>query len=164
MDALKLLEELVWHRDCSNTKMPPEYVPRTKFSDKNTNSFTRAVITWLKIHGCQAERVSNTGRYIQGKEVRRGMYGVIRTKGKFIKGTGQNGTSDVHSTIPVIINGNKIGLSAKWEIKCKYTKDKKRIEQVEYKEMVENAGGLVCFVRDFDEFVNKFHEIMDKYK
>lgn len=163
LTALQLLTEIAWERDCAKTQMPKDYVPKTKFSDKDTNSLTRAVTAWLEIHGFQVERVANQGRYIQGKEIQRGFYGVVRTKGKFIKGQGTAGTSDVHSIMPITVNGNKIGLAVKWEIKCKYTKDRVSKEQIKYKDKVEGVGGVVYFITDFDDFVNKFNELMEKY-
>jgi hypothetical protein len=139
------------------------YPVATVHKDTDTNSLTRAVKRCLELHEAQCERVANKGTYIPGKVVSKGFYGATQTKGKFIPGQGRNGTSDLHSTIPVVINGNKLGLSVKWEIKCLATKDKIRPNQIDYTKEVEQAGGLVYFVRTFDEFVAQYKSLMVKY-
>lgn len=150
--------------DIVKAKYPHNPYPvATVHKDTDTNSLTRAVKRWLEIHGAQCERVANKGTYIPGKTVSKGFYGTTQTKGKFIPGQGRNGTSDLHSTIPVVIGGQRVGLSVKWEIKCKYTKDTKKKEQIEYAEEVREAGGIVYFVTDFDNFIKQYNELLNKY-
>lgn len=142
MTNLQRLTLLVWERDCSKTSMPPDYVPKTKYTDKTANGLTKCVIEWIKLHGGQAERINTTGRYIEGKEVTRGFYGVVRTKGKYIPGTGTKGSSDISSTIK--------GKSVKWEIKMN---DKQSEAQKKYEADIKAAGGYYFIVHNFDEFI-----------
>ncbi len=151
--TLKDLSELEWKYQCSKTQMRPDYVPKTKFTDQNTNGLTKCVMTFLQLHGCQCERVANMGMYIPPKEYK-DVAGFTRFigKGKWRKGSGTNGTSDVHSTVPIKINGITVGISVKWEIKCKVTKDKVSDKQIDYKQTVTDSGGFVYFVPDFETF------------
>ncbi len=58
------------------------YLVSPKFRDDNTNDLTKCIISFCYILGIRTERVANTGRNLNGK---------------WIKGTGMNGTADVHA-------------------------------------------------------------------
>ncbi len=163
--TLKELSEAVHREECKRHKMPPEYISLVKFKDTSTNELTKCVMAFLLLHGCQRERVANTGRYIPAKEYK-DVLGITRQmgKGKWIKGSGVNGTSDVHSTVPIMVNGIRVGVSVKWEIKCKATKDKIRDKQPEYKQKVDAAGGFVYYVPDFETFYKHWIELHEQFK
>ena len=131
--------------------LPETLIIKTKFSDKDTNSLTRSVVRWLELHGAQVERINTTGRYLPGKTISKGFYGNVNMKGKYIPSTSTSGSADLSSTI----NGKSI----KWEIKCKYTKDRVRPKQLEYAESVRNAGGLYFIVTDFENFIEQYNSI-----
>jgi len=149
LTALKLLEELVYVRDCAKTKMPPEYVPRTKFTDLTANGLTKAIITWIEIHGGQAERINTQGTYLKGKTVGVGMYGVKHLQGKYIPSGSTKGSADISATIK--------GKSVKIEVKI--GRDRQSADQKKYQQAIENAGGQYWLVRTFDEFINKYNEL-----
>jgi hypothetical protein len=148
MYSLKDLSEQLWVIDCSKTKMPPDYVVRTKFSDKTANGLTKAIITFLKLHGCQAERISNTGRYIDDTRIVTDVIGFKRKigSGKYIKGTGTNGTADISATIR--------GKSVKIEVKI--GKDRQSDAQKKYQDDIERAGGLYWIAKDFESFITQY--------
>ena len=146
--TLKELSILDWETRCKTTSMRPDYVPKEVFSDKTANKLTKAVITFLRLKGCQAERVANSGRYIDESKIVTDVLGNKRKigTGKYIKGSGVNGTADIASTIPVTINNVKVGIKVAWEVKMK---DKQSEAQKIYQTSVEQAGGFYFIIHNF---------------
>ena len=137
-----------WEYACSRTKLPPDYVVRTKYNDSTANGLTKCVIDYINLSGGQAERISNTGRYIDESRIVTDVLGNRKKigTGKYIKGTGTNGTADISATFK--------GKSIKIEIKMK---DKQSEAQKEYQQMIERAGGIYFICHNFDEFLDKFN-------
>ena len=131
--------------------MRSDYVPKEVFSDKTANKLTKAVIRYLQLNGYQAERISNMGRYIDESKVVTDAVGFTRRigSGKYIKGTGTNGTADISSTIA--------GRSVKIEIKI--GADKQSEAQKKYQTDVERAGGLYWIVKDWNGFIEQIHPL-----
>lgn len=153
---------MLHHKDqCSRTKMQPSYVPKKIFTDKTANGLTTCVIAFLNLAGMQAERISNSGRYLQGKSISRGFFGSVHTPGKFIPGSGRNGTADISSTITVSIGGKIAGLSVKWEVKMS---DKQSEAQKEYEAEVQAAGGRYYIIHNWTEFWNKYSSLLKEFK
>jgi len=149
--TLKELITLKWEEDCNKTKMPPEYVPRTKFSDKTANELTKAVITFIKLKGGQAERISNTGRYVDDSKIFTDVIGRTRKigSGKYIKGSGTNGTADISATI----NGRSV------KIEIKIGADRQSEAQKKYQDDVERAGGIYLIAKTWEGFINEYNKI-----
>jgi len=149
--TLKELITLKWEEDCNKTKMPPEYVPRTKFSDKTANELTKAVITFIKLKGGQAERISNTGRYVDYSKIFTDVIGRTRKigSGKYIKGSGTNGTADISATI----NGRSV------KIEIKIGADRQSEAQKKYQDDVERAGGIYLIAKTWEGFINEYNKI-----
>jgi hypothetical protein len=124
--------------------MRPDYVVKTKFTDKTANGLTKAIIAWINLNGYQAERISTTGRYIDNSKVVTDVLGNRKKigSGKYIKGTGTKGSADISATIK--------GKSIKIEVKI--GKDKQSEAQIKYQEMIEKAGGIYFIAKNFDEF------------
>lgn len=143
--SLQVLTDLKWQNDCTKTKMRPDYVPKTKFTDSTANGLTKCVIVWLQCNGWQAERISNTGRYIDNSKIVTNIMGHQKKigSGKFIPGTGTNGTADISATIK--------GRSVKLEIKI--GKDKQSDKQKEYQDNIIKSGGVYEIITDFDQFM-----------
>jgi len=137
-----------WEYACSRTKLPPDYVVRTKYNDSTANGLTKCVIDYINLSGGQAERISNTGRYIDESRIVTDVLGNRKKigTGKYIKGTGTNGTADISATFK--------GKSIKIEIKMK---DKQSEAQKEYQQAIERAGGIYFICHNFDEFLDKFN-------
>lgn len=139
--TIKDFELEKWESDCLKTKMPKAYVPVDKFTDKTANGLTKLIISFISLRGWQAERISTTGRYIEGKSVSRGFYGNVNLKGKYIPGQSTPGSADISATIK--------GLSVKIEVKMK---DKQSVDQKKYQNAIEQAGGKYWLVHNWNEF------------
>lgn len=150
--TLKELSILKWEKDCRKTCMPPDYVPKDKFTDKTANGLTKAICTYISLMGYQAERVSSMGRVIDNRKMvtnvlgQRGMIG----SSSYIPGTSTKGTADISATIK--------GKSVKIEVKIGL--DKQSEVQKKYQLDVEKAGGLYFIAKDFDSFVEFYKTII----
>lgn len=151
--SLKQLSDIQHAYACSRTKMPTEYVVRTKYTDATANGLTKCVIDYINFSGGQAERISNTGRYIDESRIVTDVLGNRKKigSGKYIKGTGTNGTADISATFK--------GKSIKIEIKMK---DKQSEAQKEYQQAIERAGGIYFICHTFDEFLEKFNTFVNQ--
>jgi hypothetical protein len=151
--SLKQLSDLQHAYACSRTKMQPDYVVRTKYNDTTANGLTKCVIDYINFSGGQAERISNTGRYIDESRIVTDVLGNRKKigTGKYIKGTGTNGTADISATFK--------GKSIKIEIKMK---DKQSEVQKEYQQAIERAGGIYFICHTFDEFLDKFNTFVNQ--
>jgi hypothetical protein len=126
----------------------PDYaIAKSKWSDKDANSLTKAVISFLQFNGYQAERINTMGTYRAAKKYTN-MDGVTRTvgKGSWTKGTGTLGSADISATIK--------GRSVKIEIK--FGADRQSDHQKEYQKAIEQAGGTYIIVKNFDDFIQWF--------
>ena len=143
MTPLQQLTELDWQIRCSESRMPPEYIVRTKYTDKTANSLTKAIVKWINLNGYQAERISTSGRWVDNSKVVTDVLGNQKKigSGKYIKGSGTKGSADISATIK--------GRSIKIEVKMK---DKQSEAQVEYQKAIERAGGIYFIAKDFDSF------------
>lgn len=143
--SIQTLQDLDWNIRCSLTKMNPDYVVKTKFNDNTANSLTKSIIRWLQLNGWQAERISTTGRYIDNSKIVTDVLGNRKKigSGKYIKGSGTNGSADISATIK--------GRSIKIEVKI--GKDRQSEAQKEYQKNIEKAGGIYIIATDFDEFM-----------
>ena len=122
-----------------NPQLNKAYVPKTKFRDDSTNELTKCVEAYCQIlEGIFVERVANAGKY-------------SKKSNRFIKGTGTNGTADLHAIIH--------GRSVKIEIKCKATNDRQSEAQKRYQQKVEQAGATYLIVRTFKEFFDFINRI-----
>ena len=94
--------------------------------------------------GYQAERISNTGRYIDSKKMVKDIQGQTKQigSGQYIPGTGTNGTADISATIK--------GKSIKIEVK--FGKDRQSEAQKEYQTTIERSGGVYYIAKDFESF------------
>jgi hypothetical protein len=129
-DEVKELER-IFHENKKKQypNFPADCLVFTNFRDDNTNELTKCVMNYTRLKGYFIERINSTGRMINGK---------------WIKGTGTNGTADLSAIIK--------GRAVKIEIKCKATKDRQSNEQKEYQRQVEQAGAVYLIIREFSEF------------
>jgi hypothetical protein len=142
----KRLEELA--RTVAREKYPnvPDHaLAIQQFKDNSTNGLTRCVVDFINLSGYQAERISTTGRYIDGTSKFTDVLGQTRTigSGKYIPGTGTKGSADISATIR--------GRSVKIEIK--FGKDRQSEAQKKYQAAIEKAGGIYIIVREMDPFL-----------
>ena len=144
MTPLQQLTELDWQIRCSESRMPPEYIVRTKYTDKTANGLTKAIVKWINLNGYQAERISTSGRWVDNSKVVTDVLGNQKKigSGKYIKGSGTKGSADISATIK--------GKSIKIEVKI--GKDRQSEVQIEYQKAIERAGGIYFIAKDFNSF------------
>ncbi len=139
-----------------------------KYSDSTANGLEKCIVAFIKFSGGQAERVKNTGRYMDRTKVVSDVLGYNKTIGssEWIPGTGQNGSADIHSTIPLTIQGHSIGASVKVEVKMVYAKgwDRQSPDQIKYEEQINKAGGWYFKVGCFDQFYELYMQLINKFK
>lgn len=116
--------------------IPPECRARTKFSDKDANSLTRAIIAHLSFHGYFAARVNSTGVYDQ----RRGLWRVSNAR---------RGLADISA----VINGKAV------QLEIKAGNDRPRTEQMRVQREVQAAGGVYEFVHNFTEYIEIYKRL-----
>jgi hypothetical protein len=130
----------------------PEYaLARTKWSDSNTNELTKSIIKFIKYNGYQSERINTMGVYRAPKNVT-DVVGRSRTlgKGKWTKGTGTRGSSDISATIK--------GRSVKIEVK--FGKDRQSEYQKAYQRTIEKAGGVYIIAKNMTDFVEWYDDFI----
>jgi hypothetical protein len=71
------------------------------------------------------------------------------------------GIADIDSTINVKITGIPVGLSVKWEVKI--GKDRQSDAQKEYERKIKESGGHYYIVKTFEDFLQKYNELIFKY-
>lgn len=145
--ALKILEDLAF--EDKKKKYPDQpYLVKTKYSDKSANALTKSIIAFVRLNGGQAERISNTGRVVDGRKTYTDALGHRRTIGniQWIPGTGTQGTADISATID--------GRSVKIEVK--HGRDRQSEAQKKYQADVERSGGVYYVSKNFDDFYNWF--------
>ena len=94
--AVKYLESLADQAARKRYPSVPYIAPR-KYRDDTANGLTKCIIDFLQLSGHQAERISNTGRFLDNRKSFINALGQDRTVGsrKWIPGTGTNGTADI---------------------------------------------------------------------
>ncbi len=148
--GLKILIELSQERNRKKYSLVPAHaMPVPKYEDRTANGLTRCIIDYINILGGQAERISNTGRYIDQTKVVSSHIGQVRTigSGKWIPGQGTKGTADVSATFQ--------GRSVKVEVKI--GADRQSAAQIKYQQSIEEAGGIYIIASTFDRFYTEFN-------
>lgn len=101
--------------------------PRKKTKTNTANKLTEQIIKFLELNRCQAERVNNISRQVNGR---------------WVKSRMTRGTSDIHA----IVRGRAV------KIEVKIGKDRQSEYQKIYQRQVEEAGGVYYIAKDFNEF------------
>ncbi len=149
MTALQTLHDLALQHKCAaSPTFPRKYIPKPKFTDKNSNGLIKCVIAFSRLQGCQAERISVEGRVLDGRKTFQDVVGFQRTIGtvKRIKSSSQVGSADVSA----IINGRSV------KIEVKVGKDRQSPAQKQYQRQVEAAGGIYLLISSFQQFYDWF--------
>ena len=120
-------------------------------------SLERAIVDYITYAGFQASKITTSGRFVKGKITFTDVIGRTRVIGndKWIPGGSTKGVADIIATV----YGLKI------DIEVKYSKgDRQRETQKRYEEAVTKAGGFYIIVRSFEDFYNKWNDLMDHPK
>jgi len=160
MKPLDILRELkLKHSIKEHPNVPYYALPLPKYEDKTANGLTRCVIEFLMLSGHFAERVNTMGTARDNRKVVTDVLGRKKTIGSIVwtKTNAVKGSADVHSEINVNINGQKIPISVKWEIKI--GKDRQSKDQKNYESQV----GNYFIIKTFDDFYQKYTEFINRY-
>ena len=124
-----------------------------KYSDKTANGLTKCIIDWLRLNGCQCERVNVMGRPIDRRRIVTDCIGRKKQIGslQWIKSGSQRGSADISAIIA--------RKSVKIEVKAGH--DRMSEAQKEYKRQVEAAGGYYVIARSFEQFLDCYYGIID---
>lgn len=144
--ALLVLSEMdKISRENKSPSINPKYIVGTKFTDKNANGLTKAIVSFINLSGGQAERINNMGRMIDKSKIVSDVLGRQRTVGsvEWQKGTGTKGTADISATVS--------GMALKVEVKI--GKDRQSEAQKKYEEHITEAGGVYLIAKEFAPFV-----------
>ena len=154
MNALQELTELEYQTRYQDKTIPEYARHKKRFSDRTANQLTQSIITFLKLRGWHAERVNVTGRPIDNTKVVTNTLGQKQRIGSidWIKGTGTKGSADIHC----LINGRAVFIEVKM-------KDRQSEAQKCYQKTVERAGGIYWICHNFDEFMNNYNYLFNKY-
>lgn len=146
----------------------PDYAkPAYKFKPTTTNGLTNCIIHYINYTGHQAERVTSSGRHIDGDSFV-DVIGRTRTfKGKWIPGQTTRGTADIGATKSIVVwRPNPpakmveeiIGLKVAIEVK---NLDRQSNDQLRYQKKIEQSGGvyIIARVNQFDKFVETWEAL-----
>lgn len=150
--AVSILREMYLGHNRRRFPKLPEYARVTpKYSDKTANGLTKMIIDFIQLSGGQAERINCAGRPIDRRFQIEDSVGRLVTVGciEYVKTTGTRGTADISATIK--------GRSVKIEVKI--GKDKQSLEQIQYQQRIESAGGIYFVAKDFGSFYNWYLSI-----
>lgn len=142
MKALKILADLKLQELRKKYHDVPNHafaIP--KYLDNKANGLERCILNTLHLDGWQAERIKNTGRFLDKRKAYVDVLGHKKTIGtnKYIPGTGTNRCADISAIIK--------GRSVKFDIKIGW--DKQSQSQFKYQQSVEKAGGIYLIVKSF---------------
>lgn len=148
LNEMERLEQLA---KCGGDKRKEEMfgMMYTKHTDKTERGLIKAIEAWFKFKGGICRRIHTQGRFLQGKKVGTGMYGLKQLPGKFIPTTGTLGAADLS------ILKDKIA----WELEIKIGTDRQSTKQKEYQKNVESQGAIYTICHNFDEFIEQYNEI-----
>lgn len=147
------LDELyLQHQKEKYPSMPDHARPLLKIKDNNSNGLTKCIVKFLTLSGWQAERITNTGRYIDNSKTFTDVVGFSRKigKAKVIASNMTRGTADISATI--------YGRSVKIEVK--YGKDRQSDAQKIYQAAIEKAGGVYIIAKTFDGFLEWYDNFL----
>lgn len=129
------LENAVNARKAEKSTMPAAYIPKSKFSQSDSNKLTAAVVEFLNYQpDTYAWRVNN-GAIFDPKIQTHRTTNTVR------------GIADISACVR----------GQMWQIEIKVGKDRQSEDQKRFAERVEKAGGRYFLVRSFDEFTQIFH-------
>ena len=147
---LERLIELKYSLDCKKyPSMNPNYVPKTKYTDKTANGLTKYITNFLKLSGQQTKQINSIDRIIDKQIINTNYLSRQRTIGslQYIKGNSTNGTADISATI----KGRYV------KIEVKIGADRQSEAQKKYESDVNKAGGVYVMAKDFDIFMEWYN-------
>lgn len=101
------------------------------------NALTDAVMEYMRLLGCAVARINTTGVYDE-------------QAGRYRFSGATKGVEDVTCTMPVFVQGHKLGVTVAVEVKI--GRDTMSEAQHKRKDNVERAGGYYIVAKTFDQF------------
>lgn len=139
-------------------KLPDYAKPAYRHKPTTTNGLTNCIIDYINYTDHQAERVTSSGRHIDGDSFV-DVIGRTRVfKGKWIPGQSTRGTADIGATKRIEFNMRIVGLKVAIEVK---NRDRQSNDQLRYQKKIEQSGGvyIIARVNQFDEFVETWEAL-----
>jgi hypothetical protein len=157
MKSLDILKELKLNESINEHPNVPRYaIAVPKYTDKTANGLTKCILDYLQLSNHQAERINTMGRPIDNRKQVTDVIGRTKTIGTMTwgKSTATKGSADISATIE--------GLSVKIEVKI--GKDRQSEDQKIYQAKIEKAKGYYWIVKNFDDFMKKYDELLETLK
>ena len=137
MKALEILQSMdLTYKRAKYPNVPDDALPKSRFSQKDANAITHAILLFLRLKGHYCSRIQSQGQY--NPTLKRWTHSMVR-----------RGIGDITATI----NGRFI------MIEVKAGKDKLSHWQTKTMQEVEKSGGLYVIAHSFDEFYNFYQKI-----
>ena len=151
----KRLQELEIEASRKRSPNFPEYARvKTNYSDKKANGLTKCILDWMKFSGHHAERINTMGVPVDKRKIVTDVIGRQRQIGSMTwrKGGGTKGSADVQGVIQGRI----------FYFEVKIGNDKQSEPQIEFQKQVESAGAKYFIVRNFDQFIEIYEQIISE--
>ncbi len=149
-EEIKALESLANAEDRRrHPSIDPRYLAPFTYKDNSANGTTKCIIDFIRLMGGQAERISTTGRVIDGRKRVVDVTGRTREIGtvKWIPSSGTRGSADISA----VIRGRAV------KIEVKHGRDRQSDDQRAYQQAVEKAGGTYLICHSFADFYKWFN-------
>ena len=102
MESIKILNDLfLAYMKKRYPEIPPDLLPFKPIKANSANKLTKSVIKFIRLTGCQAERISVTGRIINTRKTYTDILGHRKMIGsvKYIPSSMTKGSADISATI-----------------------------------------------------------------
>ncbi len=152
--ALKELTEMEYKQRYQDKPNYPEYARvKRKYTDRTSSGLTRAIVDFLNLKGHFAERINTMGVPVDRRKTVTNVIGQTQQIGsvQWRRSGATRGSSDISA----VVSGKTI------KIEIKIGKDRQSEHQKRYQEQVEKAGGLYWLVKSYDEFIEKYNNLLD---
>ena len=125
----------------------------------SANSLTQCIKKFLTLKGHQCERISTSGRVIDQSKLVTNVLGHQYRIGssKYIPGTSTRGSADLSAIVKTTA-----GVVIPWKIEIKWGKDTWKKDQKEYAKEIIAAGGHYSIVRDLDDFLQQYQQLINQ--
>ena len=120
-----------------------------KKKQSHANALTDAIREYCALMGCATARINVMGIWDQEKQM-------FRTSGS------TKGVEDIDVTMPVTINGRRVGIKVAVEVKI--GKDAQREHQILRQQRLLHAGAHYIIAKSFDQFKQEFDAIRNDYQ
>lgn len=158
-EALKLLKALALDKiKATRPTLPYPDSFVHDYKPAKANGLTRCIIDFIELNGGQAERISVTGRLIDGTKKVTDVLGNTRIIGSvsYIKSSMKKGSADISA---IIRTKGKVVIP--WKIEVKINKDKQSLDQKKYQIEINSAGGHYSIVKSLAEFIDQYENLIN---